>query len=304
MCGFENGHCLVSDVAPNPLPYSPIFWRFLAHLADNDLNRSGLALNLGFWMKYPQLKKVKIGCVQYLNSVPLICAYDGPVIFEHPSRLAEMLGSGELDVALVPVFELFRKPDYKIADGISISSAGRVFSVFLAYRGELASITRVSLDTASLTSANLLRCILAEFHGLRPEYIPSDLCADESMPRLLIGNQAIDFRRKHEAGWNYLDLGEEWTKQTGYPFVYALWLFNRRVENAGGAAGELRRLKREGMARIPEICREDREFRLDYFQNCIRYELGSAEKDGMRRYGALLKKQGLVGAMTRDYEFV
>jgi len=253
---------------------------------------------------YPSLKKLKIGCVQYLNSVPLICPYDGAVVFEHPSRLAALLGAGELDVALVPVFELFRKPGYQIADGISISSAGRVFSVFLAYRGELASVTKVSLDTASLTSANLLRCILAEFHGLQPVYLRSDLCKDEETPRLLIGTQAIEFRRCCDGSWNYLDLGEEWTKQTGLPFVYALWLFDSGVKNAGAAAEALRQIKREGIARIPEICREDPEFRLDYFKNCIRYELGDAEKSGMRRFGELLQKYGLVKPAARDFVFV
>jgi len=255
-------------------------------------------------MHHIHLRTLKIGCVKYLNSVPLICAYDGDVVFQHPSRLAAMLDARELDVALVPVFELFRKPDYKIADGISISSFGRVFSVFLAYQGELASIKRVVLDTASLTSANLLRCILAEFHGLQPEYQRSDSSADDAAPRLLIGNQAIDFRRNRNGAWNYLDLGEEWARRTGLPFVYALWLFNAGVENAGASADELREIKRQGIARIPEISREDTEFRLDYLKNCIRYELGNAEKAGMRRFCELLQKHGLVETAVRDFVFL
>ena len=255
-------------------------------------------------MRYPQLQRLKIGCVQYLNSVPLICAYDGNVVFEHPSRLSAMLDARELDVALVPVFELFRKREYKIADGISISSRGRVYSVFLAFQGELESIRQVSLDPASLTSANLLRCILAEFHGLKPDYTRSELPDHPANARLLIGNQAIDFRRKNNGSWNYLDLGEEWKKQTGLPFVYAIWLFNSAVENAGASAEALRQMKREGMARIPEICGEDPEFRLDYLKNCIRYELGDEEKAGMRRFGELLQKHGLVENGAGDFDFV
>jgi len=255
-------------------------------------------------MKYPGLEKLKIGCVQYLNSVPLICAYEGEVLFEHPSRLAELLATGALDVALVPVFELFRKPDYQIADNISISATGRVFSVFLAYHGELSAITQVSLDPASLTSANLLRCILAEFHGLSPEYRSSNPCLNQEIPRLLIGNQAIDFRRKEGGSWNYLDLGEEWLKQTGLPFVFALWLFNSGVEDAGAAAEGLRQIKKDGVARIPEIAREDTEFRLDYLRNCIRFELDDAEKAGMRRFGELLWKQGLIENKPGDFNFI
>ena len=61
-------------------------------------------------MKYPALDGVRLGCVKYLNSRPLICEYDGPVVFEHPSVLATMLFENELDVALVPVFEALRHP--------------------------------------------------------------------------------------------------------------------------------------------------------------------------------------------------
>ena len=43
------------------------------------------------------LRGLRIGCVKYLNSRPLICAYDGPVIFDHPSSLAKMLAAGGLD---------------------------------------------------------------------------------------------------------------------------------------------------------------------------------------------------------------
>ena len=49
---------------------------------------------------FAALRGLRIGCVKYLNSRPLIRAYDGPVVFEHPSALARMLAAHELDVAL------------------------------------------------------------------------------------------------------------------------------------------------------------------------------------------------------------
>jgi chorismate dehydratase len=160
------------------------------------------------------------------------------------------------------------------------------------------------MDTASLTSVNLLRCLLSEFHHLLPQFIPSDSCADPEMPRLLIGNQAIDFRRNNETGWNYLDLGLEWSRQTSLPFVYALWLINPRVENAPEIARELREIKQAGIGRLPEICREDMEFRQHYLRECIRYDLNGAEKSGMRRFGALLEKQGLIEFVHSEFSFV
>ena len=124
----------------------------------------------------------------------MIFGYEGNVHFDHPSKLADSLSKGLLDVALVSTFELLRMPDYQVVDGVSISAWGEVFSVFLAHRGDLKNIETVSLDAASLTGSHLLRCILAEYYQLHPAYISSEDCDDKNAARLLIGNQAIDFR--------------------------------------------------------------------------------------------------------------
>ena len=54
-----------------------------------------------------------IGAVEYLNTKPLICdlerlAPDADLVLDLPSRLADRLAAGELDVALIPVIEYFR----------------------------------------------------------------------------------------------------------------------------------------------------------------------------------------------------
>ena len=75
---------------------------------------------------YAALHGLRVGCVQYLNAKPLIVPYDGEVIFEHPARLADLLAAGQIDLALVPVFEALRQPDFPVVDGVSISSCGPV----------------------------------------------------------------------------------------------------------------------------------------------------------------------------------
>ena len=257
---------------------------------------------------YPHLEKLKIGCVQYLNAKPLIFGYEGAVHFDHPSRLAKLLSEGGIDVALVPTYELMRKPEYDVADGVAISANGAVYSVFLAYRGDLKDVKTVSLDTASLTSVNLIRCILAEFHGMSPEYVAWEICADENAAQLLFGNQAIDFRQTQGAEYHYLDLGEEWMKQTGLPFVFAVWLIRRDVENAPAAACELRKLKEQGLGCIPEIVRREKRYDADfetrYLSHYIRYDLGGAEKAGMGKFRELLLKHGLIPESDAPLVFV
>jgi chorismate dehydratase len=54
----------------------------------------------------------RLGVVSYLNAKPLIAgldrASDIKLILDVPSRLAGMLDSGEVDVALVPVIDLVK----------------------------------------------------------------------------------------------------------------------------------------------------------------------------------------------------
>lgn len=252
----------------------------------------------------PALAGVRLGCVQYLNSQPLIYGCDAPVVFAHPSALARDLARGVLDVALVPVFEALRSPGYLAADGVAIACDGPVFSVFLAHRGPLAEVRSVALDPASLTSVHLLWVLLAEFHGLRPEVAP----AGEADARLLIGNQAIDFRVRAPEGWQFLDLGEEWRRCTGLPFVFALWLMRPDVSDAATVAEELRALKCAGLAHLAEIVRADKEhdpaLALRYLTEHIRFDLGPREKAGLERFREMLAKHGFIGTTGEGMEFV
>lgn len=246
---------------------------------------------------YPELERLRIGCVQYLNARPLIDRYPGPVEFAHPSKLAVEIAAKRLDVALVPVFEGLRHNEYLLVDGVAIAGDGPVYSVFLAYQGELAQIRTVALDPASLTSVHLLQVLLAEFHGLRPQFVNAAE-AQGSDAQLLIGNQAIAFREHAPAGTQYLDLSEEWQRCTGLPFVFALWLLRTDVPNAVGAAEEFRALKREGQLHLDDIIATERthsaEFARKYLTEHIRFDFGEREKQGLQRFRELLRKHGFI----------
>src|SRR5262245_66512681 len=79
---------------------------------------------------------VRVGAVNYLNTKPLICDLDAlapeaELVLDVPSRLADLLADGSLDVALIPVIEYFRAGTYSIVPDISIASRGPVLSVTL-----------------------------------------------------------------------------------------------------------------------------------------------------------------------------
>ncbi len=105
---------------------------------------------------------MRIGCVKYLNARPLIHGWPDEVLFDHPAALCRKLAANELDVALVSSIEYLRNPVYRIVNGISIASAGPVFSVVVAHTAEFRELEEIEIDPASQTSVSLLAGLVME----------------------------------------------------------------------------------------------------------------------------------------------
>jgi predicted solute-binding protein len=250
-------------------------------------------------------KKFRIGSVSYLNAVPLTRGIESELILATPSKLAEMLRSDELDAALVSITEVLLNDRYDILDGIAIASLGEVYSVILAHKKPLEEATEIFCDTASLTSVNLLKVLLAE-KNLFPKFVPLENyeAALEKDFVLLIGDRAIDFQRAHPPSQSsgatgaheIFDLGAAWTEMTNLPFVYAVWALRRGIENKE-LRRELREAKKFGMDTLDYVIgsREeyDEDFRRDYFEWNIHYHLASDEKRGIAKFCELLQKHNL-----------
>jgi chorismate dehydratase len=237
----------------------------------------------------------KVGSVPYLNAVPLTRGLEEQIIFAPPSELARLLERNELDAALVSITEVLLNDRYDTLDGIAVASLGEVKSVFLAHRAPLAEMREIYCDTASLSSVNLLKVLLAE-NGLKPELRPlPDYQAARSLENvLLIGDQALEFARSappHEL-W---DLGTAWFDLTGLPFVYAVWAL-RRVPNET-LRRRLREARNFGLDTLDYIISSrtdfDYDFRKDYLSWHIHYYLGTDERRGIARFIELLRKHGL-----------
>ena len=242
------------------------------------------------------LAPFRVGSVPYLNAAPLVRGIEDEIILATPSKLAEMLRRDELDAGLVSITEVLFNDRYDVLDGMAIASLGEVQSVFLAHKRPVEEIKEVFCDTASLTSVNLLKVLLAE-RGLKPEFkpLPDYPSAKEKDYVLLIGDAAIEFARAphpHEI----MDLGGAWLEMTNHPFVYAVWALRRGVENK-----QLRRQLREardfGLDTLDSIISSrtefDYAFRKDYLSWFIHYHLGTDEKRGLAKFIELLRKHGL-----------
>jgi chorismate dehydratase len=250
---------------------------------------------------------IRIGAVNYLNTKPLIYDLDelapqAELSLEVPSRLADLLAIGELDVALIPVIEYFRAGRYSVVPNIAIASRGPVLSVTLFSRVPWSEIRCVALDEGSRTSAALAQILLRNRHGARPEVLPlpmthgaEDVDADAV---LLIGDRAM---RACLPGFAHAyDLGQEWHDWIGLPFVYAVWAVRPGIE-LGLVAEALAEAKRRGCAHCGEIAqREAPDLNLDagfcrrYLANIIHFDLGPREQAGLHHYYMLACELGLA----------
>ena len=241
---------------------------------------------------------VRIGCVKYLNAQPLIHGWTGTVLFDHPAALCGMLAAGELDVALVSSFEFLRNPVYSIADDLAVAADGPVHSVFVAHLGAFEALSEIVIDPASLTSVNLLRCLLAQSGSPAVLRSGGDVTITETRGRLLIGDQAIRFREKHACDYSFWDLAAEWRRTTGLPFVFALWLIRPEAANAQEVADSLRSLRDANVAALDRVIAAQTEFSPEfcayYFRECLRFRFADAEKQGLLMFRSQCQKHGIL----------
>ena len=258
---------------------------------------------------------VRLGAVGYLNARPLVHGLDArkdwfDLRFDVPSRCASLLHEGGIDLGMIPSIEYLRGPEpYRIVPDLGIVSDGKVASVALFSRVPLARVRTIGLDASSRTSAGLTRVLCREAWGINPvfETVASDAAAkvEGCDAALLIGDSAL-FLDHETAGLAKLDLGAEWTRLTGLPFVWAFWAGRPGAIDAAGIA-LLQKARDEGVADSDAIADAygeaartpaDRAARAragrTYLRDNIKYRLGDREAQGLRRYYELAATHGVV----------
>lgn len=270
------------------------------------------------------MSPIRIGCVQYLNTLPLIEGLqswqDARIVTAVPSRLIGMLRSGEVDVALASVIDA-AGPGVVLLPAGMIGCDGATLTVRLFSRVPIGRIASVGIDTDSHTSAALVRVILARRHGVRPRV--ADFDARERVvlgdgrngtatgPRdraevdalLLIGDKVVT-DPPDTARYPYqLDLGEAWKEMTGLPFVYAVWMCRageERTPAVRAAAAVLDRQRRHNATRLGWIVGTraterhwpEREA-ARYVGTLLKYDVGEAERESVAKFLAWAAELGL-----------
>ena len=184
------------------------------------------------------MEKIRVGIVNYLNTKPLIYGLQKPPVSEiielagdYPAKVAGMLLNEEIDVGLIPVAVIPELPSYHIVGNYCIGTEGEIASVALFSEVPMNEIKKVYLDYQSRTSVALLKFLMKEYWGISPEiiYAENEDYRQEikgTTAGLVIGDRALEQRK---ISTFIYDLGSEWRKITGLPFVFAAWVSTKEL---------------------------------------------------------------------------
>lgn len=246
---------------------------------------------------YNQSSRLRIGAVTYLNTKPLVYGLAerlpmAELSYDYPSRLADALTAGELDIALVPSAEVLENPDWQIVSDACIGCRGPVLSVKVLFRVPPEEVRTLALDEGSRTSALLSQVLLKEIHGVTPRLVPLPLgCEPRSADAdavLVIGDRAISSADGEFA--EVWDLGDRWCRWTELPFVFAMWVARPGVATAKAAAA-FAAARDDGCAQLADISRAHAEamalpYELvyEYLSQNLYFRLGPGERRGLELF--------------------
>jgi chorismate dehydratase len=257
--------------------------------------------------------RLRVGAVTYLNTKPLVFrlehfAPQAKLSFDLPSRLADNLATGQLDVALIPSIEYFQNPTYTIVSDACIACRGPVLSVKLFCRVPVQNIRSLALDEGSRTSAALSRILLKERFGLEPHLAPlpigtslTEVAADAV---LVIGDRAIHSPPAPFA--EVWDLGDQWCHWVGLPFVFAMWVARSGVDvhELEPALAEARDC---GVANLEQIAESEAAPLgltmpqcLAYLRDHLHFYLGPRERNGLQLF---YRKASVLGLAPQNFQF-
>jgi chorismate dehydratase len=268
---------------------------------------------------------VRVSAVSYLNTRPLVHGIERlprfDVRYDIPADCARLLHEHAVDIGLIPSIEYLRGGPYRIVPDLAIASRGPVASVAIFTTKPMRDVRSIALDTSSRTSVALTRVLCVRQFKIDPRFESrgpdiGDMLAHADAA-LIIGDNAlfqstvdsqqstVDSQQStvgsQQSTVDKIDLGDEWTRMTGLPFVYAFWA-GRAGALTADDVDALQRARDEGV-QIPEQLA--REFLKDasperqeiggrYLRHNIRYHLGEQERVALETFFRYAAEAGAV----------
>lgn len=256
------------------------------------------------------------------------------IVYGTPAYLNGKLEKGEIDVSPSSSFYYIKNySDLYLFPGLSISSKENVKSIYLfspVKPGDFIEGETIYVTPETLSSINLLKILLAEKYKKNPNKINfTTMPANDKLELernigqkddnftipangkifLHIGDNALRLRKYMPSNYYAFDLAGEWFEFTGFPFIFAFFMVrkdaynknkkefsllydylikskNNSVSGFNEAAISISGEKRYGFMSREEI--------MDYWSNCLSFDLGEQGLNGFKLYCELLVKNGFI----------
>ncbi|MBY0449848.1 MAG: menaquinone biosynthesis protein [Cyanobacteria bacterium] len=281
--------------------------------------------------------ETRLGAIGFTNTVPIYAGLPShPLLSCHyhpPATLNQWMLDGRLDISPVSsAFYLRHQGDFDLLDGLSVSSYGSVSSVLFLSESPLAELVArpgpIPVPDDSETSVALLAYLLEAETGVACQerfltYPASDYqhmltsygCA------LVIGDRALQVSQTLkvlESGTitksvpNYvIDLSQEWVNKTGLPFVFAVWVTPKKLDN----------LVKQAVMTVHKLLLHHRDVFFDasinnnwrteliqqasldsglsvdvlthYYTHALNYQLDATHQESLTRFDQILEQQAL-----------
>jgi chorismate dehydratase len=290
------------------------------------------------------MSKLRISIVEYLNTAPLVWGFtDGPLTgkydlsFTVPSKCAEALRNGDVDVAIIPSIEYQRIENVVVLPGMAVAAKDEVRSILVVAKKPIHLAKRIALDSSSRASQALVQILAAEHWNIHPEYVQAAPDASEMLKdadaALVIGDPALRIALKMEAlsvkiasggdcckgdpedmpvpGFETIfvyDVAYQWREMTGKPCVLAIWAGRRELMTPEVVA-DFQASKEYGLRCVREIA-EAASIKLDmppralkhYLLDNIHFGLEQEYLEGLNLYYEKAAAAGLI-LRQRPLEF-
>jgi len=239
---------------------------------------------------------LRVGRISYLNVEPFFHAFPWPLTAALPPRaLGDAVAEGRVDAGPLALADCIRLDDAVTLLPFGIAARERARSVLLFSARPMPDLAgrRIAVTGETATSVRLLRILLAFRDEVEPPVlVPLGEAADAL---LLIGDTAL---RAWSGPWpqpHCFDLGEEWTRWTGFPSVFAVWAVLKSAPAAArdALAAVLEQSLEAGLRQLPAIARIRRDVGLTEggvmaYLRGFTYRLGNEEEKAIVEFRRLL----------------
>ena len=148
-----------------------------------------------------------------------------------PNKMAAAISDGRLQGGLVPLVDTFDLDEgLRTVSGFCIATINQAVSVKLHSKAPIEELAGASIAVPedAPTAVKLLQVLLSVKHGVKPgAYVSADEPHDA---QLMVGNLGLRHRRGLRGFEHTYDLGEEWSRWTSLPFVFARWVLRTDLE--------------------------------------------------------------------------